>query len=1015
MTISSTPILATIASIGLLLAGMPSAALAADPPLVNVLLGKTPSTNATLLHGDGDSTAPQVAILNPQAATDGDTSFLAEDANVTKILAGRENGNPAQLNGFNDWQDVYLQYDLGEARDISKIRLFHNGYPAASSTFKNVKVELSDTPEFTSPTVLFDTGDYKETRQTQYAAQIVEPDHAPVSARYLRVWQKGHFIENFNGAWSGYSNGVGFREIEVLAAAKEGEELPKVDEPRNLALGKTPYVYGLEASNIAAISDGKLDGEPAVHNSLGEQWLQFEYRNSYKLSKITLALEAGDYRTITVDVRSAASASSGRVVYSANNAHVEQSPIVIDLDGKGISGRAVRFTVNKDANSPAKYREVEIWGTGASYDEAVPEYVPPASKYSELVWNDEFDGPSVDESKWNIIDGMANHGAIYNRGAVKIQKQGAESYLAIESRNYGATTDLLKAVKWDQYGDETLGRNVTWSSGRVETKNKFSFENGRMAVRAKPNDSQGIWPAIWMLAQDETGHDEIDVLEYLGQEPWNAWTTNHYGILGLNKGSDGRSSVSPVAWSQDFHVFEVEWSPQRITWYIDGTRVHSTTAGGHLDGMHSRPMFPILETQVNGGWVGNVDPSGQRTKQSSNFLIDWVRVYQTKDADSVRFDDLAESGPSQGYAIRPSSTTKGLVAVSDGNAPHEDKDNFFYGGQPRYETNRLAVAEGAKGEQSLVYEVPGVRDVHLTAYHRTRENANDTLKGMPHGHSIREGANGRYDFTVLSSVDAKTWELQTVKTVDNFVEPHPAFARTTYDVRNLPEDTRFVKIVFPSVPGADGAKEAATSLGAKDVQLAKVTMRQRRAAQTEPAPEEPGVPAPEKPDVPAPDPAPKPEDPSDPKPEEPGVPLPDPAPSPEKPDTPSPDPAPKPEPAPKPKDPAQPAPEPAPKPKDPATPPPGGEEKPPAPHKPSVPDAHPEKRPEQNNDKQSGTQNEKKPAQPVPSDAQVIKPAPTHARSSSRSLARTGASIAGVSMGALLLVSVGVALRRRRS
>lgn len=840
MTTPPKPILAAIAGLSLLLTALPAASSAAEPPLVNVLLGKTPTTNATLLHGDGDSTAPQVAILHPEAATDGDTGFVSDDANVTKILAGRESGDPAQLNGFNDWQDVYLQYDLGEPRDIAKIRLFRNGYPAAASTFKNVKVEVSDSLDFASATVLFDTADHRETREAQYAPQTVEPAKGPISARYLRVWQKGHFIENFNGAWSGYSNGVGFREIEVLATAKEGEEVPETEEPRNLALGRVPYVYGLDPDNIAAISDGTLDGPPAVHNGLGEQWLQFEYRNSYRLSKISLALEPGDYRKITVDVRAAASVPQGRVVYSKTDARVEHSPIVIDLDGMEISGRAVRFTVEKDAASATKYREIEIWGTGSSYDEAAPAYTPPASQYSELVWNDEFDGEAVDEAKWNIIDGMANHGAVYNRGAVRIEKKDGESYLAIRTRNHGTTKDLLDAVHWDRYGNETLSDKVTWSSGRVETKNKFSFENGRMAVRAKPNDSQGIWPAIWMLAQDETGHDEIDVLEYLGQEPWNAWTTNHYGILGLNKASDGRPEVSPVAWSQDFHVFEVEWSPERITWYIDGKRVHSTTAGADLDSMHSRPMFPILETQVNGGWVGNVDTTRQRTKQSSDFLIDWVRVYQTKDQDLVRFDDLAEGDASGDYSIRPSSRSEGLVALSDGSAPHEDKDNFFYGGQPRYETSRLAVADGARGEQSLVYEVPGVRDVHLTAYHRTLEHANDTLKDMPHGHSIREGAEGRYDFSVWRSSDGKNWEPTSATTVDNFVEPHPAFARTTYDVRGLPEDTRFVKIVFPRSASAARSAGDKAAPGAQDVQLAKVTMLQRRP--TAPSPEEPGTP-----------------------------------------------------------------------------------------------------------------------------------------------------------------------------
>lgn len=46
--------------------------------------------------------------------------------------------------------------------------------------------------------------------------------------------------------------------------------------------------------------------------------------------------------------------------------------------------------------------------------------------------------------------------------------------------------------------------------------------------------------------------------------------------------------------------------------------------------MHSRPMFPIPETQVGDGWVGDVDYTKQATKQDSNFLVDWVRVYQSE-------------------------------------------------------------------------------------------------------------------------------------------------------------------------------------------------------------------------------------------------------------------------------------------------------------------------------------------------------------------------------------------------
>ncbi len=61
-------------------------------------------------------------------------------------------------------------------------------------------------------------------------------------------------------------------------------------------------------------------------------------------------------------------------------------------------------------------------GHGKSYDEAAPEYLPPKSDYDTLVWSDEFDGDKIDESKWQIIDGMWNH-AIYNRKAVSIKKK----------------------------------------------------------------------------------------------------------------------------------------------------------------------------------------------------------------------------------------------------------------------------------------------------------------------------------------------------------------------------------------------------------------------------------------------------------------------------------------------------------------------------------------------------------------------------------------------------------------
>lgn len=810
----------------------------------NIMLGLQPTTNSTHKIVVGGPTVPQVLIQNPSNATDGIKAGSNDDSNNTKIIAGMESGG--EDNGYAGWDHVYLQYDFGKIRDVKQIDLYRNTYDAAVSDFKNVKVELSDTEDFANSTVVFAEGDYKETTDNKGQAQSIVLG-APVKAQYIRIWGKGHYIQNTNSSWKGYSNGVLFNEIEVIASVPKSEipTPPPEAEARNIAAGKIPYVRGLTPTNIEAITDGKADNNYAVHNSLGNRWLQFEYRNSYFMKEIKFKLEEGTYKSVKVSVSSAPT-DKGEVVFDESNWTQGEDMTVIDL-GEGKLGKYVRFTVNKEDNSPAKYSEIEIWATGKNFDESKPEYVAPESKYDTLVWSDEFNGDTVDETKWNIIDGMANHGAIYNRGAVSIKKDGENSYLAINSKNYETTEKLIEAVGWDQYQDQKLKDSVTRSSGRVESKDKFSFQFGRMAVRAKPNDSQGIWPAIWLLCQDETGHDEIDVLEYLGQEAWDAWTTNHFGILDENKASDGIVTKNYEAWCQDFHVFEVEWDPEIIKFFIDGVQVHSTTAGKDdgRDGMHTRPMFAILETQVGDGWVGPVDYTKQETKQDSDYLIDWVRVYQTADQPVARFDNLESisNGKNDRYYIAPESHTDGLMELYDGEESYESKDNFYYGGQPRYEASRVAVKEGAT-DQSLVYHIPEVKDVHLTTYYQTLEGVKEVtkpgdLKGKSMRSSLKDGAD--LDFKIYTSADGEDWtRFENVKIVDNFPEPNPSYARHTFDAYGLPEGTNYVKVEFPNYEGAEYTQKngEVTKVKNTDIQLAKVTFLQEKgAAVPEPEPE----------------------------------------------------------------------------------------------------------------------------------------------------------------------------------
>lgn len=225
-------------------------AVAAEPTTGNILTGKLPTTNSTHLIGDGD------------------TGFDPTDSNITKIIAREENSS-AENNGYASWDDVYLQYDFGEPREIHSINLYRNGYENALNTFKRIKVEVSSNEDFSGANVLFGTADVEETAATKLAAQTINLT-TPVTARYVRIWQKGHCIQNTNSSWKGYGNGVGLREIEVIAKLK----------------------------------DGKQDDNYAVHNSTGERWLQFEYKNRYRIHEVVLKLKPGTYPLVRIGVSS---------------------------------------------------------------------------------------------------------------------------------------------------------------------------------------------------------------------------------------------------------------------------------------------------------------------------------------------------------------------------------------------------------------------------------------------------------------------------------------------------------------------------------------------------------------------------------------------------------------------------------------------------------------------------------------------------------------------------------------
>ncbi len=88
----------------------------------------------------------------------------SDDAsNNTKIIAGEETGGAD--NGYSQWDHVYVQYDFEKEVPVHTVNIYRNTYENAISTFKDVKVELSTSEDFSPETtrVIFEQADVEET------------------------------------------------------------------------------------------------------------------------------------------------------------------------------------------------------------------------------------------------------------------------------------------------------------------------------------------------------------------------------------------------------------------------------------------------------------------------------------------------------------------------------------------------------------------------------------------------------------------------------------------------------------------------------------------------------------------------------------------------------------------------------------------------------------------------------------------------------------------------------------
>jgi len=242
---------------------------------------------------------------------------------------------------------------------------------------------------------------------------------------------------------------------------------------------------------------------------------------------------------------------------------------------------------------------------GSDYKPVIPVDSTPKPVYA-LVWSDEFDGATVDATKWNFETG--------NLGVNNEKEYYQADNATIANGNLVITAKKETVNGWP------------YTSSRMNTLNKFSQTYGRIEARIKLPMGAGMWPAFWMLGTDITTVSwpqcgELDIMEHINN------TNTIYGTMHWNNNGHVQYGTTLQSTPGDYHVYAIEWDKNEIRWYVDDKLYQTGNIQGNVNntGAFQLPFFIVLNLAVAGDFPGQ---TVDETLLPESMYVDYVRVYK---------------------------------------------------------------------------------------------------------------------------------------------------------------------------------------------------------------------------------------------------------------------------------------------------------------------------------------------------------------------------------------------------
>lgn len=349
-------------------------------------------------------------------------------------------------------------------------------------------------------------------------------------------------------------------------------------------------------------------------------------------------------------------------------------------------------TLEMNSEGETSQEKVEEATQEVAEDDTYEDHMDRSAEGLKLIWNDEFDGDSLDTTKWSYQYGTGSQYGLDGWG------NSEEQYYTDREENVKVEDGklIITAIK-----EESPYEGKPYTSGRIRTVTDedevlFATTYGRAEARIRMPKGEGLWPAFWMLPADPSIYDqwassgEIDIMEARGRLPQVIGGTLHYGKNWPNNVYKGEEYTFPEGTDiTDFHVYSVEWEPGVIRWYVDEECYYSTEQWfatgkeGAAEFTYPAPFDVPFYILLNMAVGGTFDPSANldNAEFPATMEVDFVRVYQKEAGyepvdtmvvmdtrDTASYTTYAEPYADGDFITDKEFTTMNTESISDTDA-----------------------------------------------------------------------------------------------------------------------------------------------------------------------------------------------------------------------------------------------------------------------------------------------------------------------------------------------------------